>query len=111
MREVLTRRLEKRDKEPLPDLWVLDGGRGQLKVATTLLRDLGLAHDHVGLAKERDEESPSVRVKRGGGLKAERVFLADRVNPVLLLPSSRGLLLLQRIRDEAHRFAIEFQRS
>ena len=111
MREVLTRRLEKIEKEPLPDLWVLDGGRGQLKVATTLLRDRGLAQDHVGLAKERDVESPSLRVKRGGGLKAERVFLADRVNPVLLLPSSRGLLLLQRIRDEAHRFAIEFQRS
>ena len=111
MREVLARRLEKREAEPLPDLWVLDGGRGQLKVATTLLRDCGLAQDHVGLAKERDEESPSLRVKRGGGLKAERVFLPDRVNPVLLLPSSRGLLLLQRIRDEAHRFAIEFQRS
>jgi excinuclease ABC subunit C len=111
MREVLERRLEKREKEPLPDLWVLDGGRGQLKVATTLLRDCGVAQDHVGLAKERDAESPSVRVKRGGGLKAERVFLPDRVNPVLLLPSSRGLLLLQRIRDEAHRFAIEFQRS
>ncbi len=111
MREVLTRRLEKLEKEPLPDLWVLDGGRGQLKVATTLLRDRGLAQDHVGLAKERDEESPSPRVRRGGGLKAERVFLPDRVNPVLLLPSSRGLLLLQCIRDEAHRFAIEFQRS
>jgi excinuclease ABC subunit C len=90
---------------------VLDGGRGQLKVATTLLRDRGLALDHVGLAKERDEESPSPRVKRSGGLKAERVFLPERVNPVLLLPSSRGMLLLQRIRDEAHRFAIEFQRS
>ena len=111
MREVLTRRLTKLEKEPLPDLWVLDGGRGQLKVATTLLRDRGLVHDHVGLAKERDLQSPSPRVKRSGGLKAERVFLPDRLNPVLLLPSSRGLLLLQRIRDEAHRFAIEFQRS
>jgi excinuclease ABC subunit C len=111
MREVLTRRLEKLEKEPLPDLWVLDGGRGQLKVATTLLRDRRIVLDHVGLAKERDAESPSPRVKRSGGLKAERVFLAERVNPVLLLPSSRGMLLLQRIRDEAHRFAIEFQRS
>jgi excinuclease ABC subunit C len=111
MREVLTRRLEKLEQEPLPDLWMLDGGRGQLKVATTLLRDRGLAQDHIGLAKERDEESPSPRVKRGGGLKAERVFLPERVNPVLLLPSSRGLLLLQRVRDEAHRFAIEFQRN
>jgi excinuclease ABC subunit C len=111
MREVLTRRLEKLEKEPLPDLWMLDGGRGQLKVATTLLRDRSLTLDHIGLAKERDAESSSARVKRSGGLKAERVFLPERVNPVLLLPSSRGLLLLQRIRDEAHRFAIEFQRN
>jgi excinuclease ABC subunit C len=56
-------------------------------------------------------ESPSPRVKRSGGLKAERVFLPNRLNAVLLPPSGRGLLLLQRIRDEAHRFAIEFQRD
>ncbi len=111
MREVLARRLAKRELEPLPDLWMLDGGRGQLKVASTLLRDAGIGLDHVGLAKERDAESPSVRVKRSGGLKAERVFLPERVNPVLLRPSAKGLLLLQRIRDEAHRFAIEFQRG
>jgi len=111
MREVLARRLTRRETEPLPDLWVLDGGRGQLGVATVLLRDAGVALDHVGLAKERDEASPSVRVRRGGGLKAERIFLANRVNPVVPAPSSRALLLLQQIRDEAHRFAIEFQRS
>ena len=111
MREVLTRRLARREKEPLPDLLVVDGGRGQLGVVSALLRDREIEADHVGIAKERDEESPSMRVKRSGGLKAERVFLPNRVNPVMLPPSSRGLLLLQRVRDEAHRFAIEFQRS
>jgi excinuclease ABC subunit C len=50
-------------------------------------------------------------VRRSGGLKAERVFLPARRDPLLLPPSSRGLLLLQRVRDESHRFAIEFQRS
>jgi excinuclease ABC subunit C len=50
-------------------------------------------------------------VKRSGGLKAERVFLPGRKDPVFLPPDSRGLLLLQRVRDEAHRFAIEFQRD
>ncbi len=50
-------------------------------------------------------------MKRGGGLKAERLFLPGRTNPVRMLPNSRGLLLLQRIRDEAHRFAIEYQRD
>ncbi|MCP3983819.1 MAG: excinuclease ABC subunit UvrC [bacterium] len=111
MREVIARRFEKIAKQPLPDLLVVDGGRGQLAVVTALATDAGLALDHVGIAKERDTESPSERVKRSGGLKAERLFLPNRLNPVLLLPSSRGLLLLQRIRDEAHRFAIEFQRS
>jgi excinuclease ABC subunit C len=111
LREVLSRRLARRESEPLPDLWMVDGGRGQLAVATALLADAGVALDHVGIAKERDLESPSPRVRRSGGLKAERVFLPNRVNPVLLAPSSRGLLLLQRVRDEAHRFAIEFQRD
>jgi len=111
MREVLARRLARRAKEPLPDLWLLDGGRGQLGVATVLLRDAGVSLDHIGLAKERDEASPSARVKRGGGLKAERIFLPNRVNPLSPAPGSRALLLLQQVRDEAHRFAIEFQRT
>jgi excinuclease ABC subunit C len=111
LREVLARRLAKRESEPLPDLLVVDGGRGQLAVVSALLRDAGIELDHVGLAKERDAESPSVRVKRSGGLKAERVFRPGRLNPVLLPPSGRGLLLLQRVRDEAHRFAIAFQRE
>jgi len=50
-------------------------------------------------------------VKRSGGLKAERVFLRSRKDPVALPTSSRALLLLQRVRDESHRFAIEFQRA
>jgi excinuclease ABC subunit C len=111
MREVLQRRLARVDSDPLPDLLVVDGGKGQLGVATALLRDRGLQVDHLGLAKQRDEESPSPRVRRSGGLKAERIFLPGRKDAVRLLPSSRGLLLLQRVRDESHRFAIEYQRS
>jgi excinuclease ABC subunit C len=111
LREVLGRRLEKRDSEPLPDLLMVDGGRGQLGVASVLLKDCGLELAHLGIAKERDAESPSQRVRRGGGLKAERLFLPNRVDPLLLPPRSQGLLLLQRVRDEAHRFAIEYQRT
>jgi len=111
LREVLERRLARRESEPLPDLLVVDGGRGQLGVASALLGDLGIALDHIGLAKEREGAGPAARVKRSGGLKAERIFLPGRKNPVLLPPSSRGMLLLQRVRDEAHRFAIEFQRA
>jgi len=111
LREVLERRLGRVETEPLPDLLMVDGGRGQLGVVGAALADAGLEVDTLGIAKERDDESPSARVKRGGGLKAERLFLPGRANPVMLPPSSRGLLLLQQIRDESHRFAIEFQRS
>jgi len=111
LREVLGRRLARRDTEPLPDLLLIDGGRGQLAVAQAAMRDAGVELDCVGIAKQRDAESPSPRVRRSGGLKAERLFRPERVDPVLLAPSSKGLLLLQRVRDEAHRFAIEFQRD
>ena len=109
--EVFRRRLARAASEPLPDLFLVDGGKGQLAVLCAALADAGVAVDSVGLSKERDVGSPSPRVRRSGGLKAERLFLPERRDPVLLSPSSRGLLYLQRIRDESHRFAIEFQRS
>lgn len=111
LREVLDRRLRRVETEPLPDLLMVDGGRGQVSVAAAALADAELEVELLGLSKERDDASPSLRVKRGGGLKAERVFRPNRTNPIMLPPSSRGLLLLQRVRDESHRFAIEFQRE
>jgi excinuclease ABC subunit C len=111
LREVLGRRLARVDREPLPDLLMVDGGKGQLGVVGAALRDADLDADAVALAKERDDAGSAPRVRRSGGLKAERVFLPGVKDPVLLPPSSRGLLLLQRVRDESHRFAIEFQRD
>ncbi|MFK7895867.1 MAG: excinuclease ABC subunit UvrC [Myxococcota bacterium] len=111
MREVLDRRLARVETEPLPDLLMVDGGRGQLGVVMAALEDASLEVEVLGISKERDTESPSLRVKRGGGLKAERIFRPGRTNPIQLAPSSRGMLLLQRVRDESHRFAIEFQRD
>ncbi len=110
LREALGRRLARVESEPLPDLLMVDGGRGQLGVVEATLRDAGLEVETLGLAKERDGDAPGARVRRSGGLKAERIFRPGRKNPILLLPSSKGLLLLQRIRDESHRFAIEYQR-
>ncbi len=110
LREVMERRLARVESEPLPDVLMVDGGKGQLAVLCAALSDAGLDCDAISLAKERDEQNAG-RVRRSGGLKAERVFLPNRVNPVMLRPSSRGLLLLQRVRDESHRFAIEFQRK
>ncbi|MCH7869757.1 MAG: excinuclease ABC subunit UvrC [Myxococcales bacterium] len=111
LREVLQRRMSRIVQEPLPDLLMVDGGRGQLGVLIVVLGDIGLELDTLGLSKERDGEGPKARVKRGGGLKAERIFRPGRANPIMLHPGSRGLLLLQRVRDESHRFAIEFQRK
>ncbi|HKJ24818.1 MAG TPA: helix-hairpin-helix domain-containing protein, partial [Myxococcota bacterium] len=111
LREVIGRRLARADAEPLPDLLMVDGGKGQLGVVTACLVDAGLEVETVGIAKERDGGSASLRVRRGGGLKAERLFRPGRKDAISLAPSSRGLLLLQRVRDESHRFAIDYQRS
>src|SRR5262245_18841298 len=125
LREVITRRIARADREPLPDLLLIDGGKGQLAVVSAALADAGIAAHAASIAKEKDDASPASfaqraegerrrsggRVKRSGGLKAERVFLPNRKDPIVLAPSSRALLLLQRVRDESHRFAIEFQRK
>ena len=121
LREVIRRRLARFEREPLPDLLMVDGGKGQLGVVTAAVRDAGLEVECVGIAKERDDAVPATRgegererparVRRSGGLKAERLFRPERKDPVMLAANARGLLLLQRIRDESHRFAIEYQRE
>jgi len=113
MREVLQRRFRRwqmatSDSPPgggsrdikgwakLPDLLIVDGGRGQLAVAVEVLKgfDLLARVPVAGLAKQREE-----------------IFLPGRVRPVLLPRSSQGLFLVQRVRDEAHRFAITHHRT
>jgi excinuclease ABC subunit C len=111
MREALDRRFQRVESEPLPDLLMVDGGRGHLGVVMAALKDAGLEVETLGISKERDHTSLRPRVKRSGGLKAERIYRPGRSNPIKLAPSSRGMLLLQRIRDESHRFAIEYQRT
>ncbi len=81
-----------------PDLFVVDGGRGQLGVAQTAADDLGI-HDLpiVGLAKERETAT--------GERMVDRVYLPGQKNPISLRPNTPELFLLARARDEAHRFA------
>jgi excinuclease ABC subunit C len=81
-----------------PDLFVVDGGRGQLAVALAAASDLGL-HDLpiVGLAKERENMA--------GDKLVDRVYLPGQKNPILLKSSTTSLFLLARLRDEAHRFS------
>jgi excinuclease ABC subunit C len=109
MYEVLKRRYERaRRDNDYPDLLIVDGGVGQLNVAVEVLHELGIAEvDAVGLAKmrvERDARAADVRHSE------ERVFLPGRKNPVILRRNSTALFLLQRVRDEAHRFAITYHR-
>ena len=88
----------------LPDLFVVDGGRGQLNVALTAARDLGL-HDLaiVGLAKERENVA--------GDKLVDRVYLPGQKNGIPLKSSSSSLFFLARARDEAHRFANEARKK
>ena len=97
MREVLERRytglLE--DKSHSPDLVLVDGGKGQLNVASEIFKSLGVYDIPViGLAKE-----------------FEHVFIPQTPSPLILPRESEALLLLQRIRDEAHRFAINYHKT
>ncbi len=97
MKEVLTRRLshlgEKKWKKP--DLIIIDGGKGQLSSVMQIIEELGVTGiDVVSLAKRNEE-----------------VFLPNQSEPVILPRNSSALFLFQRIRDEAHRFAITFHRK
>ena len=110
MYEVLTRRYTRAlADEDLPDLLMVDGGKGQLGVAVQVFKELAIDQvDLIGLAKMRTERNPfGEEVTRS----AERVFVPGRKNPILLKQNSSALFLLQRVRDEAHRFAISYHRQ
>ena len=98
MREVMTRRIRRLEEEgtPMPDLWVCDGGKGQVDATIQILKELG--HDKdlplIGLAK-----------------RLEEIVFPDDRKSIVLHRTSPALKLLQNARDEAHRFAITYQRS
>lgn len=108
MREVLGRRFSN-SEEDLPDLVVVDGGKGQLAQAVAILEELSVQGvGVVGLAKARTESDfRATEVKSS----LERIFIPGRKNPVPLLPHTSAYKLLTHIRDEAHRFAITYHRS
>jgi len=97
MREIVGRRLTRLldEDKPLPDLLVIDGGKGQVEAAWAVVRSMGLAElPVIGLAK-----------------RLEEIVFPGQAETLLLKRTSPALKLLQRARDEAHRFAITFQRS
>jgi excinuclease ABC subunit C len=97
MREVVRRYFERRknDEKPLPDLVVIDGGKGQLSAAHAALEELGLADRPLISLAKREEE----------------IFIWGREEPLRLSRRSPGLRLLQQARDEAHRFAVTYNRK
>jgi excinuclease ABC subunit C len=112
LREVFLRRFREEtiQKDGLPDLVVVDGGIGQLNATLEIISELGLDDrlDLASLAKSRVAHAvESTDISRSD----ERVFLPGRKNPVVLRQNSAPLLLLAAIRDEAHRFAIEYHRT
>jgi len=97
MREIVRRRYTRSldEKKPLPDLIVIDGGKGHLGVALDELRKLSLGNiPAIGIAKQ-----------------FEHIYAEDRKEPIVLPKESKALHLLERIRDEAHRFAISYHKK
>lgn len=97
MKEVVARRYGRllKENKALPDLVIVDGGKGQLGAALTALAELGIKDmDILGMAKKQEE-----------------IYAPDQSKPILLSRRSQALYLMQRIRDEAHRFAITFHRK
>jgi len=107
MYEVLSRRFMRGEK--LPDLVVVDGGKGQLNVALSVLKDLKIKIDVVGLAKEERAMFSSKGVIRKKTEKSEdRVYLPRRKDAIYLSAWPPALRMLQQVRDEAHRFALSY---
>jgi excinuclease ABC subunit C len=101
MKEVLGRRLQRgMDEGNLPDLFVVDGGKGQLGMALAVAGELGITDniDWIGIAKERQEEG-------------EKLYKPERKNPIILPAHNPILLHLMRIRDESHRYGVTFHRK
>jgi len=98
MHEILSRRL-KNQTDPFPDILMVDGGRGQLSIAVHVISEILDTQQLcvIGIAKKNAHESK------------DKIYIPNRSNPINI--SDDALLLLQQIRDEAHRFAIQFHRK
>lgn len=105
MEEVLLRRYRRaKEENDLPDLLVVDGGKGHLNIALKVFDELNVTGvDLIGLAKEEGKHTK--------GMTEEQVFLPHEKDPILLKRNSPALFLLQKIRDEAHRAALAFHRK
>ena len=99
MQEAVMRRYGATEELARPDLILIDGGLGQLSAALEGLKQVG------------QEQIPIIGLAKARGEKEERIFLPGRKNPIILRPTSPATHLVQRIRDEAHRFAVTYHRK
>lgn len=99
MQEAVMRRYGATEDLARPDLILIDGGLGQLSAALEGLKQVG------------QDQIPIMGLAKARGEKEERIFLPGRKNPILLRPTSPATHLVQRIRDEAHRFAVTYHRN
>ena len=96
IQEIVRRRYKRlvKENQEMPDLVLIDGGRGQLRAALTGLEDVGVVLPCASLAKENEE-----------------VFLPDISEPIIISPKKESLRILQRARDESHRFGVAYNRA
>jgi excinuclease ABC subunit C len=105
LKEVLERRLkykEDNNRWQLPDLIIIDGGKGQLNAITKIL-------------KKEKLDIPLLAISKGKGLRSaaapDKIFFPEEKNPLILPLASPALHIIKRVRDEAHRFAIKYHRE
>lgn len=105
MKELITRRIENFNEVPPPNLWILDGGIAQLNLAKELLKESAVNIDIIAISKEKID----AKANRSKGSAKDTIYTVnDKFN---LLPSDERLHFIQKLRDEAHRFAISFHRE
>lgn len=105
MKELLTRRIEKSKENPLPDLWILDGGDTLLKLAEKILKKYDKKVDLLAISKEKRD----AKANRSRGKANDIIY--NLSFDFRLPPSDRRLQFIQKLRDEAHRFAIKSHRK
>ena len=109
MRELLMRRVESFDKNSPPDLWLIDGGSTLLNLAFEIVSSIGVNLDIIAISKQK-VDAKAYRAK--GNAKDILHFIENKeIKSINLLPSDKRLQFVQRLRDEAHRFAISFHKK
>jgi len=117
MRELLTRRAQSFEKSPPPDLWLIDGGKAQLNLAKEIIDSTGANIDVLAISKEKID----AKAHRAKGKAKDKIYFINEklkvkseklnIDKLELSQSDKRLQFLQMLRDEAHRFAIEFHRK